>query len=87
MVSVVRDSESQLLPNVGVVVTCKVGHWSAALTNCTASTLSPTEFCSCTRIGWGEESLGFLVPSVQLPQGQGQLSEESLTHKESGYWH
>ena len=29
VVSVVRDAESQLLPDVGAVVTCKVGHWSA----------------------------------------------------------
>lgn len=29
VVSVVRDAESQLLPDVGAVVTCKVGRWSA----------------------------------------------------------
>lgn len=40
VVSVVRDVESQLLPDVGAVVTCKVGHECAPTANFTACALS-----------------------------------------------
>lgn len=40
VVSVVRDAESQLLPDVGAVVTCKVGHKCAATANLAACVLS-----------------------------------------------
>ena len=38
VMSVVRDAESQLLPDVGAMVTCKVG--CTAMANCTAFALS-----------------------------------------------
>lgn len=69
VVSVVRDAEPQLLPDVGAVVTCKVGSQSVLQWQTAQPLLSlpRADLCSRARLGWDGEPLGLIHTLCTTP--------------------